>query len=74
MGIAITNLLTAQSLGNSGSVVGTVTDPSGATMAAATVSIENPVSHYKNQVTTDAAGAFKINTNLHAQSPLPHLS
>ena len=46
---------------NSGSIVGTVTDPSGAVIASATVSIENPVSHYKNQVTTDSSGTYKIN-------------
>ena len=33
----------------------------GATVAGATVSIENPVSHYKNHVKTDAAGTFKFN-------------
>ncbi len=59
--IAVTNLLTAQSMGSSGSVVGMVTDPSGATVAGATVSIENPVSHFKNQAKTDASGSFKFN-------------
>ncbi len=58
--IVVTNLLSAQS-GSSGSIVGTVTDPSGATVAGATVLVENPVSHYKNQVQTDTAGSFKFN-------------
>lgn len=48
-------------MGSSGSIAGTVTDPSGGVVASATVSIENPVSHYKNQVNTDAAGSFKLN-------------
>ncbi len=60
--IVVTNLLSAQS-GSSGSIVGTVTDPSGATVAAASVTIENPVSHYKNQAQTDSAGTFKF-TNI----------
>jgi hypothetical protein len=46
---------------NSGSIVGSVTDPSGATVAGAKVTIENPVSHYKNQATTDASGNYKFN-------------
>src|SRR5208283_4480799 len=48
-------------MGSSGSIVGTITDPSGGTVAGATVSIENPVSHYKNHVKTDAGGSFKLN-------------
>src|ERR1700733_827754 len=59
--IAFTKLLSAQSMGSSGSVVGTITDPSGATVGGATVTIENPVSHYKNQVQTDSTGSFKFN-------------
>jgi hypothetical protein len=53
--------LYSQSMGSSGSVTGTVTDPSGAIVAGATVSIENPVSHYRNQVQTDATGTFRFN-------------
>ena len=58
-GIAATHLY-AQSMGSSGSVTGLVTDPSGGTVPSATVSLENPVSHYRNQVQTDSTGAFKF--------------
>jgi hypothetical protein len=55
------NGLAAQSMGSSGSVSGTITDASGGTVAGATVSIENPISHYKKEVQTDAAGVYKFN-------------
>ena len=63
IGIAATNALSAQSMGSSGSVVGVVTDPSGGTVANAAVSMENPVSHYQNQVKTDSSGSFRF-TNI----------
>jgi hypothetical protein len=44
--------------GNSGTIDGTVTDPSGAVVANATVSIHNPVSGYERTATTDASGNF----------------
>jgi hypothetical protein len=53
----------AQSAGNSGTVRGSVQDPSGAVIANATVRIENPISHYSETVHTDTQGAFQL-TNL----------
>jgi hypothetical protein len=47
---AIFPLLRAQS--NAGSINGVVTDPSGAVISGATVSIQNPVSHYARTETT----------------------
>jgi Carboxypeptidase regulatory-like domain/TonB-dependent Receptor Plug Domain len=47
-------------IGNSGSVAGTVTDPSGAVVAGATVTIHNPVSEYQRSTTTDSTGAFSF--------------
>jgi hypothetical protein len=50
----------AQSAGNSTSVIGTVTDPSGAVVPNAIVEIHNPVSGFERTVTTDSAGHFAI--------------
>ena len=50
----------AQSAGNSTSVVGTVSDPSGAVVPNATVEIHNPVSGFERAATTDASGRFAI--------------
>src|SRR5579863_4951559 len=44
--------------GGSGSLQGTVTDPTGAIIAGATVSIDNPVSHYSRTMSSDAQGKF----------------
>ena len=51
-------VLFAQSAGNSGSITGTVTDPTGAVVAGATVEIRNPVSGFDRSATTDALGRF----------------
>ena len=58
---AISPALYAQS--NAGSVNGVVTDPTGAVVPGATVSIENPVSAYSRTTTTDSAGRYSF-TNL----------
>ena len=48
----------AQSVGNSGSINGSVVDPTGAVVAKATVEIHNPVSGFDRSTTTDAFGKF----------------
>jgi len=48
----------AQSGGNSGSINGTVLDPSGAVVANAGVEIHNPVSGYDRTTITDSKGNF----------------
>src|ERR1700753_71058 len=45
---------------NSGLVSGVVTDPSGAVVPGATVSVQNPVSQYSRTATTDKAGHFQF--------------
>ena len=50
----------AQNAGNSSSVTGTVTDPSGALIPGATVTIHNPVSQFERTTTTNAMGNFTI--------------
>ena len=46
--------------GNAGTISGTVTDPSGAVVANATVHLSNAVSGLERTATTDAAGQFSI--------------
>ncbi len=53
----------AQSAGNSGSIDGTVLDPTGAVVAKAIVEIRNPVSGFDRSTTTDSAGKFQF-TNI----------
>jgi hypothetical protein len=48
----------AQELGGAGTVQGTVKDPTGAVMAAVDVSLHNPVSGFRRDGKTDAAGRF----------------
>jgi hypothetical protein len=57
---ALTLSSLAQSAGNSTSVTGTVTDPSGAVVPNATVEIRNPVSGFERTATTDSSGTFTI--------------
>lgn len=45
---------------NSGTVHGSVLDPSGAVIAGTVVTIQNPVSHYVRSATTDAQGKFEF--------------
>ncbi len=46
--------------GNSGTITGTVTDPSGGAIPSATVTIRNPVSGYDATATTDSGGEFSF--------------
>jgi hypothetical protein len=51
---------TAQSSGSSGSISGSVLDPSGAVVANASVEIHNPVSGYDRTTTADSKGNFSF--------------
>ena len=53
----------AQSSGSSGSINGSVSDPTGAVVPNAEVEIRNPVSGFDRSTTTDAAGKFDF-TNI----------
>jgi hypothetical protein len=61
--IFLATAMWAQSAGNSGSINGTVVDPTGAVVAQATVEIRNPVSGLDRTTTTDASGKFAF-TNI----------
>ncbi|HEX6770383.1 MAG TPA: TonB-dependent receptor [Acidobacteriaceae bacterium] len=49
-----------QAQSNSGTITGVVTDPSGAVISGATVSILNPVSQYSRTAVTDSSGQFRF--------------
>ncbi|HUI42461.1 MAG TPA: TonB-dependent receptor [Terriglobia bacterium] len=57
---AVPSVVAAQTLGGAGGVSGTVTDPSGAVIVGAAVTIYNPVSGFTRTATTDSAGEFAI--------------
>ncbi len=52
--------LQAQSLGNAGTIEGTVVDPSGAVVPQAEVSVHNAVSGYVQSVPTGSDGSFRL--------------
>ena len=54
----VSGLMYAQA--NSGTLRGTVLDPSGAAIVDAAVEIQNPVSHYDRTVQTDSQGKFEF--------------
>src|ERR1035441_9974768 len=49
-----------QSLGNAGTIEGSVVDPAGAAVAKAAVTIRNAVSGYKQSTVTSADGSFRF--------------
>jgi hypothetical protein len=55
--------LFGQTAGNAGTLIGTVTDPSGAVVPGASVSVSNLVSAYARTVVTDKTGRYQF-TNL----------
>ena len=52
--------LSCFSQSNSGTIHGSVLDPSGAVIAGAVVTIQNPVSHYTRNATSDSQGKFEF--------------
>jgi hypothetical protein len=59
----LSSLVWSQSSGNSGSINGSVVDPTGAVVPNATVEVRNPVSGFDRSTTTDSAGRFAF-TNI----------
>src|SRR5471032_1822767 len=58
--LGLTHQLRAQSLGNAGTIEGSVVDPSGAAVAKAAVTIHNAVSGYRQATTTVSDGSFRF--------------
>ena len=58
--------------GSSGTLRGSVLDPSGAAIKSATVEIQNPVAHYRRSTLTDGQGRFEFDNipfnNYHASA------
>lgn len=57
---SLTNRMSGQSLGNAGTIGGVATDPSGAAVPNAVVTLHNPVTNYNQSTITDASGAFRL--------------
>src|SRR5215469_3936145 len=53
-------IVSAQSAGNSGTISGIITDPSGAVVSGAMVTIDNPVSQYSRAGATDKSGHYQF--------------
>ena len=60
---SLPHVLSGQSLGNAGTIEGTVVDPTGAAVTKAAVTIHNAVTGYHQETTTGAEGAFRF-TNI----------
>lgn len=58
LGLTLTNDLLAQA--TQGSILGTVTDPSGAAVPGAKVTIRNEGTNFSREVTTDASGDYRV--------------
>jgi hypothetical protein len=58
--LALSSVVGSAQTGNSGTIKGVVTDPSGAVVPNATVTIHNPVSGYELNATSDSSGNFTL--------------
>jgi hypothetical protein len=58
--IVLISNVQAQSASNSGTIYGSVVDPSGAVVSGATVTVQNPVSQYRRQVKTGSDGRYQL--------------
>jgi Carboxypeptidase regulatory-like domain len=60
LGLVCAGSMLAQSLGNTGTVEGTVVDPSGAAIPGAQVTLHNPLSNYTQSASSGSDGSFRI--------------
>src|SRR5271155_663422 len=58
--LSLSSVYAQSSSANSGTVRGSVLDPSGAAIQGVAVVIQNPVSHYSRSAATDAQGHFEF--------------
>src|SRR5271165_4694324 len=59
-GLTTAELCAQSTSSNSGTIRGSVLDPSGSAIPGATVEIQNPVSHYDKSVQSNAQGTFEL--------------
>ena len=58
--LTFTNLARSQSLGNAGTIEGSVLDPSGAAIVKAEVTIHNTITGYRQSTVSGADGSFRL--------------
>jgi Carboxypeptidase regulatory-like domain len=58
--ICLGPVVSGQSLGNAGTVTGTLTDSSGGAVPGATIEISSAISGFKKEATTDGSGIFRF--------------
>src|SRR5713226_6792443 len=56
--LSLSNCLVAQTTISTGSIVGSVSDPSGAVISGATVTITNPATGQAIEIATNSSGSF----------------
>src|SRR5438445_6194760 len=59
--VVISNFAFAQALGTAGSISGNITDPNGAVVSGATVTLSNALTGYTRTVTSDSGGNYRFN-------------
>ncbi|MGO9257011.1 MAG: carboxypeptidase regulatory-like domain-containing protein [Bryobacteraceae bacterium] len=71
----VTGMAGQTTSGTSGTIHGVVLDPDQAAIVGATVTLENPVSHYNRAITTDTEGKFELSNvpfnNYHLSATAP---
>jgi len=60
LSLSIATHMSAQSLGNAGTIEGAVTDPSGGAVAKAQITLHNPVTGYSQSVESGRDGNFRL--------------
>ena len=60
--LIFSSVIFAQSLGNAGTISGTIVDPNNAVIAGANVNIKNAVTGFERTTTTDEQGSYSFNS------------
>ena len=60
LSILVFSLMTAWSQAPTGEITGTVTDPTGAIVAGASLTVTNPATNTSRKVTTNTSGVYSL--------------